>query len=83
VEKDSSTLDDKEPSMFRLMKSEKFTIDHLAWGLTSSYRHSEIHHFRKFCAAHQACEVANDKGRARYFVLNKSGQEYYEGIWID
>jgi hypothetical protein len=69
--------------MYRLMKSEKFTLDHPISGLMSSYRQTEMGHFEQFVAAHGACEVANYKGSSRYYVLNESGQEYYEGTWID
>jgi hypothetical protein len=27
--------------------------------------------------------MANRRGRCRHYVLNDSGQEYYEGLWID
>ncbi len=69
--------------MYHLMKSEKFTLDHVISGPMSSYRHTAIRHFGKFRAALGACEVANNKGRSRYYVLNESGQEYYDGTWID
>ena len=68
--------------MYLLMKSQKFTLDHLVSGLMSSYRQTEIGHFQKFRAALGACEVANKDG-ARYYVLNESGKEYYDGTWID
>jgi hypothetical protein len=69
--------------MYRLMKSEKFTLDHALSGLMSLYRQTEMGHFEQFPAAHVACEVANNKGESRYYVLNGSGQEYYDGTWID
>ena len=69
--------------MYRLMKSEKFTLEHLTSGLTSFYRQTQIDHFQQFRSALGACEVANNHGRSRYYVLNESGQEYYSGTWID
>ena len=69
--------------MYHLMKSEKFTLDHVISGLMSSYRHTEIRHFRQFRAALGACDVANNKGRPSYYIVNDSGQEYYDGTWID
>ena len=69
--------------MYRLMRSEKLTLDHLVSGLLSSYRQTEIGHFQQFRAAHDACEIANNKGKSRYYVLNELGQEYYDGTWID
>ena len=69
--------------MYRLMKSEKFKLDHAISGLISFYRQTETRHFEKFPAAHDACEVANNQGKSRYYALNESGQEYYDGTWID
>jgi hypothetical protein len=65
------------------MKSEKITLDHVISGQMSSYRHMEIRHFHQFRAALGACEVANNEGRSRYYILNESGKEYYDGTWID
>ena len=64
--------------MYRLMRSDRFILDHLLAGLMSSYRQTEISHFERFSDAHEACEVANDKGRHRHYVVNESGQEYYD-----
>lgn len=69
--------------MYRLMKSDKFTLEHEISGPMCSYRQTEIDHFNKFGLAHEACELANTSGRSRHYVLNDSGQEYYEGLWID
>ena len=69
--------------MYHLMKSEQFTLDHVISGLLSTYRNTAVCHFRQFRAALGACEVANNKDRSRYYVLNESGQEYCDGIWID
>lgn len=69
--------------MYRLMKSDKFTLEHVTSGRLSSYRQTEVNHFRKFLRAHKACEDANNQGGARYYLLNDLGQEYYDGTWID
>ena len=69
--------------MYRLMRSEKFTLDHVVSGLMLSYRQTEIDHYEHFPAAHEACELANGKGRCRHYVVNASGKEYYHGTWID
>lgn len=69
--------------MYRLMKSERFTLDHPISGLMSLYRQTQVGHFQQFRSALGACEVANNNGRSRYYLLNESGQEYYGGIWID
>lgn len=69
--------------MYRLMKSEKFTLDHLTSGLVSFYRQTQVTHFQQFSPALCACELANNSGRSRYYLLNETGQEYYRGTWID
>jgi hypothetical protein len=45
------TSSDKESSMYRLMKSEKFTLDHLTSGPVSFYRQTQVKHFRQFRSA--------------------------------
>ena len=69
--------------MYRLMKSEKFTLDHLTSGLVSFYRQTQVKCFERLHAALGACEVANNGGGPRYYLLNECGQEYYGGTWID
>ena len=69
--------------MYRLMKSEKFTLDYLTSGLVSFYRQRQIKCFGRLPAALGACEVANNGGGSRYYLLNECGQEYYGGTWID
>jgi hypothetical protein len=68
--------------MYRLMKSERFTLDHLTSGLMSFYRQTQVECFQQFRAALRACEAANN-GKSRHYLLNASGQEYYQGTWID
>jgi hypothetical protein len=65
------------------MKSEKFTLDHLTSGLVSFYRQTQVKCFVRLHAALGACEVANNGGGSRYYLLNECGQEYYGGTWID
>jgi hypothetical protein len=79
----ASNASDKDLSMYRLMKSEKFTLDHLTSGLVSFYRQTQVKRFGRLRAALGACEVANNAGGPRYYLLNESGQEYYGGTWID
>jgi len=70
--------------MYHLMKSERYTLDHLVSGPMSSYRQSEVTHYRQANEALKACEMANNKGEsARHYVLNDTGQEYFGGTWID
>jgi len=79
----ASHSSDKKLSMYRLMKSEKFTLDYLTSGLVSFYRQRQIKCFGRLRAALGACEVANNGGGSGYYLLNESGQEYYGGTWID
>jgi hypothetical protein len=69
--------------MYRLMKSEKFIMDHLTSGLISFYRQTQVKHFPLFRSALGAYEVANNNSKSRYYLLNGSGQEYFGGTWID
>jgi hypothetical protein len=69
--------------MYRLMKSEKFTLEYLVAGSMSSYRQVQVGHFPHLRAALGACTAANTRGAGRYYVLNASGKEYYDGTWID
>jgi len=69
--------------MYRLMKSEKVILDHAISGHLVSYRQIEVEHFEQFGAARGACEIANRRDEPRHYVLNESGQEYYDGAWID
>jgi hypothetical protein len=68
--------------MYHLMKSEKFVLEHVVSGSISSYRQTEIDHFRRFNAALQACAAANGTDNPRFYVRNESGQEYYHGKWM-
>jgi len=69
--------------MYRLMKSEKFTLDDVTSGLISFYRQTAVECFPQLYVALGACEVANNNGSSRHYLLNESGQEYYGGTWID
>lgn len=69
--------------MYRLMKSQKFTLDHLTSGLISFYRQTQVKHFRQLRSALGACAAVNKNGTSRHYLLNESGQEYYGGAWID
>jgi len=69
--------------MYRLMKSEKRVVDLRVSGLTSSYRQTTVEHFPQLQAALGACRAANSGGASRHYLLNETGQEYYDGTWID
>lgn len=69
--------------MYRLMKSEKYTLDHSVSGPMSSYLHIQLNQFPQLDAALVACQIANAESGRCHYVLNASGKEYYEGVWID
>lgn len=69
--------------MYRLMRSEKITLDHPVSGSLASYRQSEVTRFQRLPEALAACGVANDEGKPRCYVLDELGHEYFEGDWID
>jgi len=48
-----------------------------------SYRQVQLHQFVQVEAALTACNMFNDKSDHRHYVINESGKEYYQGIWID
>lgn len=69
--------------MYRLMKSEKITLDHPVLGILASYRQSEMTCFQRLPEALTACDVANNEGKPRCYVVDELGHEYFEGVWID
>lgn len=69
--------------MYRLMKSEKHTLNHQVSGHMSSYRQLEVTNFKRFLEALSACNSANKDNRSRHYILNDSGLEYFNGTWID
>lgn len=69
--------------MYRLMKSEKFTIDFVASRSMTSYHQSQVCQFTRFKDAVDACEIANGTVGSHHYVLNKHGKEYFGGSWID
>lgn len=76
--------DDKESSMYHLMKSARYTLNHPVSGPMSSYRQFEVTHYRQANEALMACDMANKaEDSARHYVLNDTGQEYFGGTWID
>ena len=75
--------DNEESAMYRLMKSVRLVLQHATLGPMSSYRHSLVGHYPRSQAAVGACDTANKRGAYCYYVLNESGQEHYQGSWID
>lgn len=69
--------------MYRLMKSEKFILNHILSGSLSLYRQIQVNQFPQFSKAVDACNEANRGGESRFYVLNDNGKELFEGSWID
>ncbi len=69
--------------MFRLMKSQKCILGTISSRTTVSYRQLEIAHFIQFSTALRACKTANISGISHHYILNDSGQEYFNDTWID
>lgn len=69
--------------MYRLMISKKLKSDEMNHGSISSYRQTEVNQYVHLDSALKACELANFKGKSRFYVLNELGKEYYDRIWID
>lgn len=68
--------------MYRLMQSQKFTLEHRTLGRISTYRQRLIGQYGEVRIALEACNKANAEGRHRFYVLNETGQENYRGTWI-
>jgi hypothetical protein len=66
--------------MYRQMKSEKFTLNHVVSGSMLLYRQIHLNQFRQVSAALTAYEVADNKVGFCDFVLNELGEEFYIGI---
>jgi len=69
--------------MYSLLKSEIIPFQHSTSKTLPTYRQVQLHQFVQLEAALTACEMFNDKSGERHYVINGSGKEYHEGIWID
>lgn len=69
--------------VYRLMKSEKFTLNPMDSASVSCYRQIQVSKFHQLSDALAACNTANHKAGTRYFILNELGKEYYGGAWVD
>jgi hypothetical protein len=65
--------------MYRLMASEKL----IQACKTDVYQQTEMDHFFHFHAALEARDLANRDSKSRFYILNETGQEYYDSSWID
>ena len=77
MEKVPATSQYYEALMYRLIKSQKFTLNHEVSRSSLSYRQIQLNQFRQFSAALTTCEVANVKVGSCHCVLNESGEEFY------
>lgn len=68
--------------MYRLMKSQRFTLERAIAGSVSLYRQVEVGHFERFKTVLGACKAANKSGEPRHYLLNACGQELYRGHWV-
>jgi hypothetical protein len=50
---------------------------------TDVYQQTEMDHFFHFHTALEARDLANKDNKSRFYILNESGQEYYNSSWID
>ncbi|MCK5190493.1 MAG: hypothetical protein KAR12_10625 [Methylococcales bacterium] len=69
--------------MYTLIKSEIIPLHHAVSENVLSYRQVQLHQFMQLEAALTACQMFNDKQGSRHYVINESGKEYYDGIWIE
>ena len=69
--------------MYRLMKSQKITLDHMICGSMFSSRQIQVSQFRDFKKALAACTAANSTVESFYYILNDLDKEYYKDAWID
>lgn len=68
--------------MYKLMRSKKLWENAVRRG-QSSYEQREIAEFARLENALSECRSANRMRAGRYYVLDGSGKEFYNGEWID
>ena len=68
--------------MYTLMKSEKTKPDNRVTG-PQAYKQKIVANYAVFREAVEACDSANRQSKARHYVMNDSGKEYYGDTWID
>jgi hypothetical protein len=68
--------------MYTLMKSQPNTLED-AVTRSPAHMQKEVARYVAFDEAVAACEKRNREGSSRHYVMNKSGKEYYAGVWID
>jgi hypothetical protein len=68
--------------MYTLMKSEQTMLGRPAPGSSCAYDQIEVAQYVDFDDAIAASDAANLARKSRYYVMNGSGKEYYNGTWI-
>ena len=68
--------------MYTLMKSEQSGLGSRATE-PGAFEQKEVTRFAAFDEAVAACDTANREFKARHYLMNDSGKEYYAGAWID
>jgi len=68
--------------MYTLMKSEQIKFGNSATG-PRAYEQKEVGQYVEFETILAACSKANRQLKARHYVMNDSGKEYYADSWID
>ncbi len=49
----------------------------------SSCRQFAVMQFERFLKALAACDSANNGNESHHYILNETGQEYFNGTWFD
>jgi hypothetical protein len=68
--------------MYTLMKCERKKLGRPAPGSSYAYDQIEVAQYADFDGAIAASDAANLAHKSRYYVMNGSGREYYNGTWI-
>ncbi len=68
--------------MYTVMKSEQTKLGISATG-SPAFEQKEVTQYAVFDEAVAACDEANRERKARHYVMNDSGKEYYADTWID
>ena len=64
------------------MKSEQIKFENGTTG-SRAYEQKEVGQYVELETVLAACSKANQKLKARHYVMNDSGKEYYADSWID
>jgi hypothetical protein len=68
--------------MYTLMRPEQTKLESRAPG-SRAYEQHKVGQYADFDVALDACDQANREHTSRYYLMNDSGKEFYNGSWID